>query len=62
MSKEEALALKNDYEHRLADFESVRDKILSDSEKRFFSTAKSRGFYFVSLAFSSSLSSILSIF
>ena len=34
MSKEEALALKNDYEHRLADFESERADILENARRR----------------------------
>ena len=33
MSKEEALALKNDYEHRLADFESERADILENTQQ-----------------------------
>ena len=34
MSKEEALALKNDYEHRLADFESERADILENTRRK----------------------------
>lgn len=34
LSKEEALALKNDYEHRLAAFDSEREQILEDTRQR----------------------------
>ena len=34
MSKAEALALKNDYEHRLADFESERADILENTRRK----------------------------
>lgn len=34
LSKEEALALKNDYEHRLSDFDSERAAILEDTRRK----------------------------
>ena len=34
LSKEEALALKNDYEHKLADFDSERAAILENTRRK----------------------------